>query len=134
MNGWFNPDSWMDILSHFLLVVGAIGVAAVPSWFAARNHREIKDVKDQVVNGHKVPLRFDLDRVLERLEEVSKYVTDVGRGVAGLRTELADEEVRRRENVRELRSDMERNREEVRDGISHIERRLFDLERDARPK
>lgn len=133
MNGWFNPDDWMDVIDHLLLVLGVIGAAAVPSWFAARNHRELKDVKNQVVNGHKSPLRMDLDRVLERLEEVSSFVNEIFRGVSGLRSELVDEEARRRESVRELRTDMERNRSQIRDGIDQIEQRLLELERRMGP-
>lgn len=133
MNGWFNPDSWMDVLDHLLLVLGAISVAAIPSWFAARNHKEIKDVKNQVVNGHKEPLRFDLDRVLQRLDDLTSFVTEVGRGVTGLRSDLADEESRRREGVRELRSDIDRHRSEFHEGMNHIERRLSELEREIKP-
>ena len=133
MNGWFNPDNWLDVVDHFLLILGVIATAVVPSWFAARNHKEIKDVKDQVVNGHKSPMRFDLDRVLERLEDLSRFITEVGRGVQGLRTELVDEESRRRESVKELRSEMANHRNEFRDGISHIDARLIELERRFKP-
>jgi hypothetical protein len=64
VNGWFNPDNWMDVFDHLLLVLGVVGAAAIPSIFAARSHKEIKSVKDQVVNGHKVPMRFDLDKIV----------------------------------------------------------------------
>lgn len=117
MESWFNPDSWMDVADHLLLIIGATATAAVPSWFAARNHKEISSVKDQVVNGHKSPMRDDLDRVLARLEELSSFLAEVGRGVSGLRSDLNDEEIRRRENIRELRSDM-----------SDIDRKLAELE------
>lgn len=121
MNGWFNPDSWMDVIDHFLLVVGVLITTMVPAWFAARNHKVIKDVKDQVVNGHKSPLRSDLDRVLARLDELSQFVVDISKGLAGLRSELGDEESRRRESVRELRGDADRN-------FAEIERKLSELE------
>jgi len=134
MNGWFNPDNWMDVFDHILLIIGAVVIAVVPGWYAAKSHRAIKDVKEQVVNGHKVPMRFDLDRVLERLEELFNTVSDVARGVHGLRADLSDEEARRRENVRELRTDIERNRGEIRHGISEIERRIDKLEQEINPQ
>lgn len=117
MNGWFNPDNWMDVVDHLLLILGVVATAVIPSWFAARNHKEIRSVKDQVVNGHKSPMRDDLDRVLARLEELSNFLVEVGRGVSGLRSDLNNEEIRRRENIRELREDIDRK-------LAHIEARL----------
>lgn len=113
MEGWFNPDNWLDVVDHLLLIIGVVATAVVPSWFAARNHKEIRSVKDQVVNGHTSPMRDDLDRVLARLEELSKFLAEVGRGVSGLRSDLNDEEIRRRENIRELRSDIDRKLAEL---------------------
>lgn len=113
MEGWFNPDSWMDVADHLLLIIGVVATAIVPSWFAARSHKEIRSVKDQVVNGHKSPMRDDLDRVLARLEELSNFLAEVGRGVSGLRSDLTDEESRRRENIRELRADIDRRLAEI---------------------
>lgn len=133
MNGWFNPETWLDIVSQVLLVLGAVSIAVVPSWLSARNHQTLKDVKNQVVNGHKSPLRADLDIVLERLDRMSYSISDIDSNVKVLRAELIDEEVRRRENVRELHSDLERSRQDLRSGMSHIERRLHDLERDVKP-
>jgi predicted transcriptional regulator len=128
MNGWFNPDSWMDVWSQLLLIVGALSIAIAPSWFSARKtHKDLRDVKDQVKNGHtNTNLRDDLDRVLERLEELSRHVTEISRGFSGLKSELIDEEIRRRESVRELRGDL-------RDGMSHIEGRMNNLERRIKP-
>jgi predicted nucleic acid-binding Zn-ribbon protein len=125
MNGWFNPDSWMDVWSQFLLILGALSIAIAPSWFSARKtHKDLRDVKDQVKNGHtNTNLRDDLDRVLERLEELSRHVTEISRGFSALKSELIDEEIHRRESVKELRSDL-------RDGMSHIDVRLTELEGD----
>lgn len=132
MNGWFNPDSWMDVLDHILLILGVLVTATVPTWIAARSRRDLRDVKEQVTNGHKSPLRVDLDRVLERLDALAKFVEEIQRGVSGLRTELVDEEGRRRDSVRELRSDLERNRRDCAAGIDNIhsdlEHKLFELE------
>lgn len=95
MNGWFNPDSWMDIFDHFLLVVGALSVATVPTWFSVRNHKGIKKINDQVSNGHKTIFRDDFD-------EVAKMVKEIRGGVSDLRNELLYEAELRRENDREL--------------------------------
>jgi len=123
MNGWFNPDSWMDIWSQLLLVMGGIAIAVVPSWVTARKtHKDLKVVKDEVKNGHtNTNLRDDLDRVLERLEELSRHVTEIGRGFASHKSELIEEEIRRRESIRELRSDL-------REGMSQIGNRMTNLE------
>ena len=119
MNGWYDPQNWLDIFDHFLLVIAAIGVAAVPSYFSARNHRSIKDtqktigqVRDQVVNGHAdaPPLRADLDRVLAAIDRL-------GHDVTAIRRDLADEGERRRDHVAELR-------EEVHRRITEINRKL----------
>lgn len=128
MNGWFNPDSWMDIADHLLLVLGVLLTLVVPTWISAKKtHKDLKDVKDQVKNGHtNTNLRDDLDRVLERLEELSRHVTEIGRGFASHKSELVDEEIRRRESVKELRDDL-------RDGMAHIEGRVTNLEGRIKP-
>lgn len=128
MQGWFNPDGWIDLLSQIFLIIGAIAVAVIPSVYAARNHKGIKEVVFQTKNAHGTNLRDDLDRVLARLDELSKFINEISRGVSGLRSDLIDEEGRRRESVRELRSDAERNRGELRSGMSHIEQKLSELE------
>ncbi len=128
MNGWFNPDSWLDVADHLLLILGVLLTAVVPTWISSRKtHRDLRDVKDQVKNGHtNTNLRDDVDRVLERLEELSRHVNEITRGFSGLKSELIDEEVRRRESVKELRGDL-------RDGISHIEGRINNLEKQIKP-
>ena len=107
MNGWYNPENWLDLADHLLLVLAAIGVVAVPSWLTARGHRDIKRsvgaVADQVINGHAdaPPLRADLDRVIDAIDRLSHDVT-------AIRRDLADEETRRRSHVTELREEMQR--------------------------
>lgn len=124
MNGWFNPDSWIDLVDHVLLILGVLATLVVPQWISSRKtHRELKDVKDQVKNGHtNTNLRDDVDRVLDRLEELSKHVTEIARGFSGMKSELIDEEIRRRESVKELRGDL-------RDGLTHVENRIKNLEK-----
>ena len=105
MNGWFNPDGWVDLASQFLLIVGGLAIAIVPAWFSARTHRSIKTetavIRDQLVNGHKVPMRSDLDRVIAAIDSLATDVT-------GLRRDLADEENRRRDHIAELRDEVNR--------------------------
>jgi hypothetical protein len=113
MEGWFNPDSWMDIVSHVLLIIGGVLTISVPTWITVRANKNIQDVKEQVTNGHTSPMRLDLDRVLQRLEDLSHFILEVQRGVSGLRSDLVDEEIRRRENVRELREEIDRKLTEL---------------------
>jgi len=100
---FYNPDSWMDVVDHLWIGLVFITIAGVPSWFAARNHRSIKDIKAQVVNGHEKPMREDLDRAISAIEALAN---DVGR----LRHDLSSEEDRRRVQIDELRDDVDRMR------------------------
>ena len=95
MNGWFNPDSWMDVLDHLLLILGSVGVVSIPAWFSARNHKGIKKLNDHVTNGHKTIFRDDFD-------EVAGMVKDIKAGVSDLRNELRYEAEVRRDNDKEL--------------------------------
>jgi hypothetical protein len=66
-----NPDNWMDVFT--ILAVALI--AAVPSWLAHKNHKVVKKIEGQVVNGHggegKPGLRDDLDRAIAAIEALS---------------------------------------------------------------
>lgn len=73
----------------------------MPSWLSFRSHRTITDIKDQVVNGHKTPLRADLDKALAAIEALAH-------DVRGIRQDLANEEDRRRVQISELRDDLDR--------------------------
>lgn len=105
MNGWFNPDSWMDIVSQFLLMMGALGIAILPSWYST--HKSLKRVTDQVVNGHggagTPNLREDLDRAIAAIEAL-------GTDVRALRQDLHAERQARTSQVDDLRSDVDRMR------------------------
>lgn len=102
MNGtWTDVQNWLDLIDHIWIGFVLIAVAGVPSYFAAKNGKEIKKVTDQVVNGHKSPMRSDLDKVIEKLEQMSETIHS-------LRDELMDEETRRKESVRELRVELDR--------------------------
>lgn len=102
MNGsWTDVQDWLDLLDHIWIGIVLIAVAGVPSYFAARNGKEIKKVTDQVVNGHKSPMRSDLDKVIASIEQMSQSINS-------LRDELLDEEARRKEGIRELRVELDR--------------------------
>lgn len=97
---WTDAQNWLDILDHVWIGFVLIGVAAVPSYFAARNHQGIKDIKSQVVNGHTEPMRADLDRAIAGVE-------DLAVDVRGIRQDLAMEEDRRRAAVADLYTELD---------------------------
>lgn len=68
-----NPDGWLDAV----VILAATAMVAIPSWFAARNHKTINAVKDQVVNGHTTFLRADLDDMKSTLGEIKADVTQI---------------------------------------------------------
>ena len=111
MQGWFNPDDWLDVVDHLLLVFGAIMVAAIPSWLSMRNHKSLLEVKEQVKNGHTGSnLRDDLDRAIAAIDNISHDITS-------LRRDLNDEEERRRAHVKDLEDQLARR-------ITELNRRL----------
>ena len=115
MNGWFNPDGWLDLASQLLLIVGGLAIATVPTWLvAARSHKGVQRIEAQVINGHAgaPPLRADLDRVIAAIDRLSHDVT-------AIRRDLADEEARRRDHVTELREEVQRR-------VNEIHRKLGD--------
>jgi len=96
-----DASNWLDVFDHFIVVIGAIILAGIPSYFAARNHKGIKEVQAQVKNAHTTNLRDDLDRAINAVESL-------GTDVRGLRQDLVMEEERRRRQIAELRDDVER--------------------------
>ena len=92
----FQPDDWMDVFT--ILAVALI--AAVPSWLAHRNHKVVKDIKNQVVNGHENPMRFDLDRAIDA-------ISALGEDVRRLRKDLMAEEDHRRLQISDLRDELD---------------------------
>ena len=97
---WANPDDWLDLVAYAWYGLVLIAIAGVPSWFAARNHRGISDIKNQVVNGHKSPMRSDLDLVLQSIDVLS---TDI----RGLRQDLSEERNTRRTAVADLYTELD---------------------------
>ena len=104
MHGWYNPDNWVDLIDHLMLALAGIGAVAIPSWFAARNHKTIRQVRDQVVNSHPDRnLRDDLDRCLAAIEAI-------GQDIHALRGDLLAERDSRKAQVEDLRFDVDRMR------------------------
>lgn len=96
MNTIPDPENWIDVVT--ILAVALI--AAVPSWLAARNHKVVKDIKDQVVNGHEQPMRFDLDRAIDAINAL-------GDDLRRLRKDLMAEEDHRRLQIADLREELD---------------------------
>lgn len=96
MNTIPDPENLLDVIT--ILAVALI--AAVPSWLAARNHKVVKDIKDQVVNGHENPMRFDLDRAIAAIDAL-------GEDVRLLRKDLMAEENHRRLQITDLREELD---------------------------
>lgn len=97
MNTIPDPENFLDVFTILAVAV----IAAVPSWLAARNHKSIRDIKDQVVNSHpETNLRDDLDRAISAIEAL-------GHDVRALRGDLMAEEDRRRIQISDLREDLD---------------------------
>jgi cytochrome b len=93
----FNPDNWMDVFT--ILAVALI--AAVPSWLAHRNHKVVKDIKNQVVNGHtETNLRNDVDRAIAAIEALAH-------DVRALKSDLMVESDHRRLQISDLRDELD---------------------------
>lgn len=101
MTTWLEVNDWLDLAANAYIGLVLIAVAAVPSWLAARNHRSIRDIKDQVVNGHAdTNLRNDIDKALQAIESLAQ-------DVRGLRRDQMAEEEHRRLQVADLRSELD---------------------------
>ncbi len=94
-----NVDSWMDVITILL----AVAMMSVPSWFAIRAHKTSEAVLTQTKNGHTVPMREDLDRAISAIEALAN-------DVRSLRADVANEENRRRTQIQDLASDVDRMR------------------------
>ena len=109
MNTIPNPDSWMDVAT--IIVVALI--AGLPAWLALRSHKEVRKqgesveaIKGHVVNGHERPMRADLDALLVAMET--------------LREAVEDERALRREQIHELRADIDSRFASLRQQISSL--------------
>ena len=100
MTQWLEVDSWLDLVANAWIGIVLIAVAAVPSILAARSHKTIGVVRDQLVNGHKAPMREDLDKAITAISEL-------GHDVRMLRQDLMAEEDHRRLQISDLRDELE---------------------------
>lgn len=96
MNNIPNPDSWMDVF----VILACTAMVAVPSWFAQRAHKSAEVIRNQVVNGHTEPMRADLDRAIEA-------INNLAHDVRGLRKDVYAEEERRHQSVKEIRDEVD---------------------------
>lgn len=115
MNGWFNPDNWLDLASQILLIFGGLSIAVIPSWLATRrNHEAIQAVDrkaeaivGQVVNGHagKPALRVDIDVIRD---ELAGMRDEMRGGFATLRADINEERRARRAGDDAIRDEIDR--------------------------
>lgn len=97
---WSDAQNWLDILDHIWIGLVVILAATIPSVMAARNHRSLRDIKDQVVNSHpETNLRDDLDRAIAA-------INDLGNEVRGLRSEMLAERANRRAEISDLQDEI----------------------------
>lgn len=101
MNQIPNPDSWMDVATILLVVA----MMSIPSWFAARNHKSLTEVRAQVKNAHTSNLRDDVDRAIAGIESLAH-------DIRGIRSDLLAEEDRRRRDVRDLETQIGKHRKQ----------------------
>ena len=89
-----NPDNWMDVFT----ILAATAMVAIPSWFAARNHKTIKQVSEEtrkldksISNGHTYPLRQDVDEIRETLAAIRGDMHGLKSDVSDIRSEMRQE-------------------------------------------
>jgi hypothetical protein len=133
-----NPDAWMDVFDHGVVVLGAIALAVVPGWLQAyKNHREIKKVgrqnaedlgaiRDQVVNGHadSPGLREDVDHIKDDVKAVMATLAEWATLIPIVRA-LSSE-------VPGLRHDLAAARKDLADEVAIERESRRDLARDVR--
>ena len=112
MTGWYNSDSWMDIVDHLLLVLGvlsvAVATAAVPVWISnhkatktelAKNAKTLEAIRYQVENDHPDSnLRESIDELRDLLKEQGQDIRGIRKDMGEMRGEARDD----RGNLREL--------------------------------
>lgn len=85
---WPDVDNWIDVLDHVWIGIVLIVVAAVPSVLSLRNHKSIKKVQDQVVNGHTTPMRDDIDEMRDNLRNMRTDMHFVKTELSDIRSEI----------------------------------------------
>lgn len=98
---WTDAENWIDIIDHLWIGIVVILAAGIPSWLAARNHKSLREVRDQVVNSHpESNLRDDLDRAIAA-------IADLSQDVRLLRKDLLAEESHRSLQISDLRDEIQ---------------------------
>lgn len=103
MTNWLEVNDWLDLVANAWIGLVVVSAAAVPSFLAARNHKSIAAIRDNVQNGHTTPMRQDLDKALAAIEALAHDIN-------GLRQDLAVEETRRRSQISDIAGDLDRIR------------------------
>lgn len=108
MTPWPAVDNLLDLVGNLWYGLVLIAVAAVPAWFAARNHKGIKKIQDQVINGHegKPPMRADIDMMRD---EISGIRDELRGGFAALRSDITEERATRRAEDAAIRDEITRH-------------------------
>jgi uncharacterized protein YoxC len=119
---WKKAEDWAGVFDHLLLVIGAVGVAAIPSYFAHRNHKGIKAVQDQVQNAHTTNLRDDIDRSIAAVASLSQELR-------GLRQDVNVEQVHRRDQISDLRDYQRQLREDIDRKFDELNTTVLEMKR-----
>lgn len=106
-------NGWLDAA----VVIAVALIAGVPSWFAIKAHKTSTEVLHQTRNGHTTPMRQDLDRAIESIDRL-------GHDVSAIRRDLADEEDRRRNHVREVHISVQELRDDVQRKLDELHARI----------
>ena len=81
---------WYGLATWALIVIGAVTLVYLVK------------IKNQVVNGHKTPMRSDIDGLADTLEENTRQVLALSGEVIGLAGEVRAEAIERRADVEDL--------------------------------
>ena len=103
---WYDAQDWLDLVDHAWYGLVLIAVAGVPAWIAARNHKAIRQVKDQVVNGHTTPMRADMDLMRD---DITGMRDEMRGGFASMRDDIAEERAARRDADASIRDEIRRH-------------------------
>ena len=82
-----DPNSWMDVFT----ILAVTAMVAIPSWFAARNHKGISKLDKSISNGHTYPLRQDVDEIRSTLQEIHTDMRGVKTDISDMKNELRQE-------------------------------------------
>ena len=95
---WFGLGTWALIVFGFV-------VCAVLIY---RIKQGVDETNKQVKNGHRDPLRTDVDRIIAQQTEILTKLDDHGSQLGDMRDEVRVERRERREDVADLRKDFTR--------------------------